>query len=345
MKIFFIIGLLISTFLLSACLKQKSDLEITTLVPKNIGSWTLETGESLIQSSGSVENLKKVTINDLKEIGCLWYEECTPIYKDKEEKYLYYQDQEWEFKVMTQWVNKVMDLIDVKSFKILNHPSIDNAGITIGYSKDLNNIYHHINTFYSNEDSLKALVWVDINTFEIIRCDYPYWCYFKDKNGVYYDSDELIKLQWVDISTFDIFSFVYTRDKNSVYLMWKKIPEADPNTFKVFSTGPVLDNKAKDDKYVYCEDKVCFPWADAKTFQLLWLDSWLTKDKDHVYFGDEVFEWPDVETFQNVGENGFAKDKNHVYDFNSKSGEIIEWIDTQRATEEIILNTVKKSIK
>ena len=120
----------------------------------------------------------------------------------------------------------VLNEADPKSFKSLSK-------ISYGLGKDKNNLY-----FF--EDKVNN---IDVKTLEIMTDEFS--IYLKDKNGVYIlfsyngglpvDLDNMIMslkiLKNVDKQTFQLISGGYSKDKNSVYYIGKKIDGADPKNF------------------------------------------------------------------------------------------------------------------
>lgn len=188
------------------------------------------------------------------------------------------------------------------------------------YSKDENNVYFKSNLF----------IWADPDTFEILN-----WGYSKDKNDVYFDWDLIV---WSDSATFeivnpdyskdknaiyylgktlsispDLFSFVsneysYSKDMKNVYLDWKVISWADPNTFEVLNETN-LENKfdIKSDVNVFDNNVFNSSFNEKKSLYLNY-----SKDKNSVFYFDKEISWADIDTFK-VLEWGYSRDKNNVY--------------------------------
>lgn len=308
MKKFIILVLVLVIFV--SCWKLE---EIKTIENQPVGQ------KQTIETKSSESNSWKINITNLINIGSLW----SLIYKDKDNKYLYFQDLWWTYKVMNQWTSKVMNWIDVKSFVIITKDiditdSKKSYNGNINYAKDKNYIYHYVGAFYSNELPLNILKWVDSSTFQIIKCWDIFWCYIKDKNGIYFDWEQFLSIWWVNISSFEVFpdAFLYAKDKEAVYFKWKIIPWANPNTFKILLYISTGSNFWSDNKNIYCDNQICFPWVDIKTFQLFWWDTLFAKDKNHVYRNKNwgILKWADTNTFELT--QTWAKDKNNFYDSN-----------------------------
>jgi hypothetical protein len=121
------------------------------------------------------------------------------------------------------------------------------------------------------------------------------------------DSRDVPPPKYVDpatvISTKD---YKHYKDKNAVYLYGRKIPEACPNSFEVFSR-----QYAKDAHHVfYGERKI--EGADSKSFVYLgYARKEFAKDKNFVYSNGQKVPFLDAPSFEVIDD--FVKDKNHVY--------------------------------
>jgi len=140
----------------------------------------------------------------------------------------------------------------------------------------------------------------------------------------------------VDIASFEVFDSLYAKDKNNVYFYNHRIPGADPLTIKrikpEFTKGELRDaHLAKDKNNVYVGQCVLSdidfddieyviakdPFYKDGRFSVIYV-----KDKNNVYpvWGEEfsnkcsqAIKYADSETFEVLGENRYAKDKQRVY--------------------------------
>lgn len=231
----------------------------------------------------------------------------------------------------------VLNEADPKSFKSLSK-------ISYGLGKDKNNLY-----FF--EDKVNN---IDVKTLEIMTDEFS--IYLKDKNGVYIlfsyngglpvDLDNMIMslkiLKNVDKQTFQLISGGYSKDKNSVYYIGKKIDGADPKNFKVLKDYIFTDEKNvylygekkeeidlqtlkffdNDSSYFFDKNNIYFQGdklenADFKSFKTMELN--FSKDKNNVYLGNEKIEGADAKTFEVIDiYAGFARDKNYLYSSNER---------------------------
>ena len=225
----------------------------------------------------------------------------------KDKKNIYYGD-------------KVLNEADPKSFKSLSK-------ISSGLGKDKNNLY-----FF--EDKVNN---IDIKTLEIMTDEFS--IYLKDKNGVYIlfsyngglpvDLDNGIIspkiLKNVDKQTFQLIGGGYSKDKNSVYYIGKKIDGVAPQNFKVLKDYIFTDGK---NVYLYGEKKEDI---DLQTLKFFDDNSSYFFDKNNIYFQGDKLENADFKSFK-IMESNFSKDKNNVYAGNEKidgaDAKTFEVIDT-----------------
>ena len=231
----------------------------------------------------------------------------------------------------------VLNEADPKSFKSLSK-------ISSGLGKDKNNLY-----FFEYKVNN-----IDIKTLEIMADEFL--IYLKDKNGLYIllptsggfpaDLDNGIIspkiLKNIDKQTFQLIGGKYSKDKNSVYYIGKKIAEVNPKNFKVLKDYIFTDGKNVylygekeeeidlqtlkffDDNSSYFFDKnnIYFQGdklenADFKSFKIMELN--FSKDKNNVYAGNEKIDGADAKTFQVIDTYaGFARDKNYLYYSNER---------------------------
>ena len=214
----------------------------------------------------------------------------------------------------------VLNEADPKSFKLLTK-------ISYGLGKDKNNLY-----FWENKVNN-----IDVKTLEIMTDEFS--IYLKDKNGVYIlfsyngglpvDLDNTIMslkiLKNVDKQTFQLIGGGYSKDKNSVYYIGKKIEEVNPKNFKVLKDYIFTDGK---NVYLYGEKK---EEIDLQTLKFFDDNSSYFFDKNNIYFQGDKLENADFKSFK-IMELNFSKDKNNVYAGNEKidgaDAKTFEVIDT-----------------
>jgi len=197
--------------------------------------------------------------------------------------------------------NKVLNEADPKSFKSLSK-------ISSRLGKDKNNLY-----FFEYKVNN-----IDIKTLEIMADEFL--IYLKDKNGLYIllptsggfpaDLDNGIIspkiLKNIDKQTFQLIGGRYSKDKNSVYYIGKKIEEVNPKNFKVLEL-----NFSKDKNNVYAGNEK-IDGADAKTFQVIDTYAGFARDKNYLYYSNERIKNSDPYTFQRINEH-LVRDKNQFY--------------------------------
>ena len=198
-----------------------------------------------------------------------------------------------------------------------SNPKIDKATfqeIDAVYAKDKNGVYVWENRGW------KKLEGIDPITFQIINISGSARRYLKDKNGIYNidgDSDNLVleKLPY-DPQTYEVINQLYSKDKNNIYYLNRKIIGADLPTFQIGSDG-----FSKDKNNIYLEGKKILG-VDRDTIKIIELP--YIKDKNNVYYGNKKIEGADKNTFELTYDFGsvvngyYSKDKNNVYYENKK---------------------------
>ena len=180
---------------------------------------------------------------------------------------------------------------------------------------------------------------MDIDSLEILK-DSALILYLKDKNNVYYvdyvesedenkveiDEDDyddgrnikidIEKINRADSSSFEI-AGIYGKDKNSMYAFGKKLEGVNPETFQTISESGII---FKDDKNIYYFGKKearKLKNADVNSFEEV-AENEYYKDKNNVYYYDEyegnmkTIKEADPKTFEGISYT-FGKDKNAVY--------------------------------
>lgn len=170
----------------------------------------------------------------------------------------------------------------------------------------------------------KEIEGADAATFNFIANSY----FAKDKNTAYYGME---KLNDADVATFEVLNNLsyYAKDKSSVYFQNKKINNAQALTFgellsnygydakNIYYKGELIKDAnrnnfivlgglsalAKDDKNVFVSGKKLLN-ADPATIEMLPYDSERfgrhMKDKNNVYYEDDILEGIDPKTFEIV---------------------------------------------
>lgn len=198
-----------------------------------------------------------------------------------------------------------------------SNPKIDKATfqeIDAVYAKDKNGVYVWENRGW------KKLEGIDPITFQIINISGSAHRYLKDKNGIYNidgNSDNLVleKLPY-DPQTYEVINQLYSKDKNNIYYLNRKIIGADLPTFQIGSDG-----FSKDKNNIYLEGKKILG-VDRDTIKIIELP--YIKDKNNVYYGNKKIEGADKNTFELIYDFGsvvnryYSKDKNNVYYENKK---------------------------
>ena len=198
-----------------------------------------------------------------------------------------------------------------------SNPKIDKATfqeIDAVYAKDKNGVYVWENRGW------KKLEGIDPITFQIINISGSARRYLKDKNGIYNidgNSDNLVleKLPY-DPQTYEVINQLYSKDKNNIYYLNRKIIGVDLPTFQIGSDGFL-----KDKNNIYLEGKKILG-VDRDTIKIIELP--YIKDKNNVYYGNKKIEGADKNTFELIYDFGsvvnryYSKDKNNVYYENKK---------------------------
>ncbi len=204
------------------------------------------------------------------------------------------------------------------------------------YLEHNNSVYYY---FFAEFYSLKK-VSSDLKGFEVFSKDV---CIGKDKKVVYF-GDEVLKN--ADPLTYSIVYtgyFIYSKDNNSVFFDNELIDNADSATFmvrqdhpeysqdsnNVFYRGKLMQGiKPQSLLFLYDESlkqsneyvmdtltkKVYFRGsamdADGISFKIVKHE--VSKDKDHVFYKDQIIPNFDPTSLQLIGDSTFIKDKNNV---------------------------------
>ena len=179
----------------------------------------------------------------------------------------------------------------------------------LGYARDAKQVYWYGQVVHN----------ADAQTFEVFEgYNVARDTYAKDKDSVFQNS-EIIPDAFP--ATFVVLEG-YAKDERFVYCDGTKIANADPNTFKIvfrsfdFDEGIYRARYARDKFRVYSNCDV-FSGADPATFVVLPYSngepSGYTKDKNAVFYLDEVIVGADAPTFKLGGTNYDASDTNRKY--------------------------------
>lgn len=239
------------------------------------------------------------------------------------------------------WFTGEMGNIDLPTFSVSSITRARNA-------KDKNNVYFDgsilegadpisftvLNKFYG-KDANHVFYYDDIvvgaNPKDFVILDVDDGRLGRDDAHVYYGGNEVPN---ADPATFVVLNRVYSKDKNHVFMGFKKIIiDADPKGFRIFSED---GEYGKDNSHVYFEDKM-IQGADPVTFSILVENiptnssrgptTGYSKDKNHMYYEDRVIVDADINSFSFDDGYGLARDKNHRYDRGYTlipEGEIVE---------------------
>ncbi len=100
---------------------------------------------------------------------------------------------------------------------------------------------------------------------------------------------------------------IYSKDKNNVFYKTSKLPNSDPGSFEIIDSYWSI---GKDKNQVYNKKKVLEIDSDSFTM----LSSSYFKDKNHVFFDDDIIEGAHAPSFVIIDEDfDVAKDKNFIY--------------------------------
>ena len=152
------------------------------------------------------------------------------------------------------------------------------------------------------------------NTFKQI--DGYYW---KDKNYVYllqFGCTDC-RIKSADPETFTtIKQFHWAKDKNNVYFKFKKLSAASTKSFVAIDA-----DWGKDDKFYYYHDLRLdsLHYNSAKI-----VGSYYIKDKNHVFFKNELVKGANPKTFKIDGIGWFGHDDKNMFDWEKNIGPITE---------------------
>lgn len=193
-----------------------------------------------------------------------------------------------------------------------------------GYAKDKEGVYH-----YDNDRFRKYRKQIDLPTFELIQGNDKNTAYFKDKNAVYLDSymcGETI-IENADPNDFKILDI----NKGYATSNGKDFCYDDELPYKLSEIEYINKLYKKVGNTIYCGYTTELP-CDLETFEIVHKNvHTVARDKNHVYYKNEIIEGADPETFRFMEEcvaddkppylqddiHFYAKDKNYAYFINS----------------------------
>ncbi|MDH5476478.1 MAG: DKNYY domain-containing protein [Cyclobacteriaceae bacterium] len=189
--------------------------------------------------------------------------------------------------------NKV-DVQDWWSFEILQND----------YARDVKTGYYRGNIIDGS----------DGKTFE-----YVWGSFAKDKNYVYSSNTykPFVIIEYVpttrtntitildeDPSSFVVLDNEFAKGNNHVYTMFDVLESADASTFESLGNG-----FAKDNKTVFFGSKILK--ADPATFQHI--RGFYSSDQSSVFYEDSLVRGVDIQSFEVLDNDEYAKDKHHIY--------------------------------
>ena len=163
---------------------------------------------------------------------------------------------------------------------------------------------------------------IDINNYHI-NDTVP--LYIKDTKNVYLKGKKLANVVSDDFRFKQKYFFnhenIYCMINNhNVYIDWKQVYWADPNSFEIIDYI-----YAKDKNYYYENNKIIFWFSsdkfyydphNRKSFTLQLMERWLKhnylKDENNLYFNWKVIKYVDRNTFEII-DSIYSKDKNNLY--------------------------------
>lgn len=276
--------------------KSLSNNDYDKTIEKEIKIEEIE-NSSNVTNSNLYKNLsakqdKKINIENVKK-------QIEEIYQEK-----------WLETIYTLY-DTFLENVDIKSFEIISRE----------LSKDKNYVYNRF----------KIVEWADSETFkEYYFSNENKFPYYKDKNFYYQLNYWLFsKVDWIDYETFS-FEKWFQKDKNNIYIMFKKSAVKDPKSFKYFWEYSI----DKESIYIYSNLNLVDIWdfieietkislwdiIDKNNFKYLWNNYfsdlknivYIVKTMDYIYINIKKV---DIDSFEVISdnENYDAKDKNNFY--------------------------------
>ncbi len=190
------------------------------------------------------------------------------------------------------FLGKKIENSDAKSFSFVGNTK------SVSYAKDKNQAYffdegeYVYYPFDGEKNAYFIIKEADPNTFSTFKKES--YIYGKDKESVFYRDKKILG---VDLNSFEILTFYFSKDKNKVYFKEEIIEDADSSTFKW-----VGSTYFKDKNNVFYLNKFIDPGpvsvkkveeVDIKTFKLVDDCSYTAKDKNYVYDRGKIIKGAD----------------------------------------------------
>lgn len=190
---------------------------------------------------------------------------------------------------------------DVGSFKVLTDTY---------HAMDINRVY------FSGQETLAATSSFELLLGQNLNQSIPF--YGRDSYNVYNKGE---RVEFADPSSFQIVDDHHAKDDANVWWNLRthivRIPNADPESFKIFGTSTPFVKYAKDKNRVYVYGSSTE--LDASSFELISND--VVKDQNGVYCFEGknifIFDQVDPKTFQILNDS-YAKDNQRVFYYNCK---------------------------
>ena len=190
----------------------------------------------------------------------------------------------------------------------------DWKSIYYGYrgSDSLQKVTDDVDAFYVSSDQFDTTVWFD-SSHVYIRWEMLSWAdpdTFESLNPWYYNwTGPYNNWYWKDASQ----AYITCDEESSHYIC--VIPYADWSSFELLR-HPVLSEKNVD-KYWWRSNTIYWYWSAV---------NWFTKDKDNVFYKQDIVVWADPLTFVPIWSYYFL-DKKYVYYFDWYTPLKLSWVD------------------
>lgn len=157
---------------------------------------------------------------------------------------------------------------------------------------------------------------IDFETFELLHSNGSTFHYFKDKHHIYLESymNSFAILPDADPANFQILDFEkgMANSGNSDYLFEKKLP------YRFSEYEPIAGLYQKIGDKIFCFYHHELQGADVSTFEVLHPEQIenVAKDKNQVYFRDQVVPGADAATFEFLSEcfdSDYYRERDHTY--------------------------------
>lgn len=127
--------------------------------------------------------------------------------------------------------------------------------------------------------------------------------YYKDRNEVYctyFMTPWDTILSWANVDSFIALDDLYAKDKNNVYYACNFFTSADVKTFEI------IPEKTPHQMELDLQEHIDWVHYIQK------INTYYSKDKNHVFFLNKIVEWAKPKTFKSLG-NGYAQDGDNYY--------------------------------